>query len=225
MPDRIGKGTNLYFDIDDYTVIDLETTSKYVTDCEVIEMAAVRVRKGQITETFSTLVKPEHHIPSIVSRITGITDDRVEDAPSCRDALRKYLDFIGNDIVVGHNILSFDANILYDLSQKHFQIPFSNNMIDTLQYAKYRDMEPVDYKLTTISAYLGIPHLDAHRALGDCIANYHCYERMKQLPASDYRPQIQSKKERTYYGAKPSRSTQGVLDLLGLVQKITSDRA
>lgn len=223
MTERFGKGSNTKACLIDYTVIDLETTSKYITDCEVIEMAAVRIRDGEIADTFSTLVKPSLKIPAVVTKITGISDDMVADAPCCRDALQNYLDFIGNDIIVGHNIFSYDSNILYDLYLQHFGLLFGNDMVDTLQFARYCDLSVPDLKLTTLSAHFGIKHDQAHRALADCIANYHCYEKLKPLLTSKSHHQNSSGRSSKRYGIKPSQTTQDLLELFNLVQGITSD--
>lgn len=171
----------------DYTVIDLETTGINPNTCEIIEMAAVRVRNCEITERYSVLVKPENPIPSEVEGITGITNEMVRDAPGCGEVIRDYLDFIGEDIAVGHNIKSYDAKILRRFTEKYLHADFSNELIDTLHFSKCCDISPDNYRLTTLSAYFGIPHPDAHRALGDCIANQKIYEAMKPLLTEKYR--------------------------------------
>lgn len=223
MSARLGKGSNARACINDYTVIDLETTSKYLNDCEVIEMAAVRIRGGVISDTFATLVKPTQSIPALITRITGISDDMVADAPCCQDALKAYIDFIGDDIVVGHNILTFDTNIIFDLCLKHFGLLFGNDMVDTLQFARYCDLPVSDLKLTTLTAHFGIEHNQAHRALADCIANYHCYEKLKPLFTDEVQVQFTSSSSPKRYGTKPSKTTQDLLNLLVLVQNIASD--
>lgn len=173
------KGESLREKVSDYTVIDLETTGTNVLQCEIIELSAVRIRNGEIIDTFSQLVKPSQKLPEVITNITGITDEMLENAPAISEVIEDYIKFIGNDIVVGHNIAGFDVNIIYDIYLKYCNKYFKNNMIDTYYYAKCCDIEVSDYKLTSIAKYFGIEY-DAHRALNDCIANFKCYELLKE---------------------------------------------
>ena len=187
--DRPEKGENLRIKTDNYTVIDLETTGKYVGYCEIIEMSAVRVRDNKVTDTFSTFIKPNSEIPEKVTEITGINDDMVADAPGIREKLPEFLEFVGDDIVVGHNIASFDSSLIYDLCLEFGLKPFANQMVDTLHYARCCDIDVPDYKLTTLTEYFGIEH-DAHRALNDCLANVKVYEKLKETYTGHYNTKI-----------------------------------
>lgn len=173
------KGNSIIDNIKDYTVIDLETTSKYTNSAEIIEMSAVRVRSGEIVDKYSTLIKPSGNISSAITAITGITNEMLENAPKIEDKIQEYLDFIGDDIILGHNIVSFDSTILYDLCEKLNLKVFNNDILDTLRYSKYCDIDISDNKLKTISEFFGIEH-NAHRALNDCIANFEVYEKLKE---------------------------------------------
>lgn len=173
------KGNSIIDNINDYTVIDLETTSKYTNLAEIIEMSAVRVRSGEIVDKYSTLIKPSGNISSVITAITGITNEMLENASKIEDKIQEYLDFIGDDIILGHNIASFDSTILYDLCEKLNLKVFNNDILDTLRYSKYCDIAVSDNKLKTISEFFGIEH-NAHRALNDCIANFEVYEKLKK---------------------------------------------
>ncbi len=173
------KGNSIVDNIKDYTVIDLETTSKYTNLAEIIEMSAVRVRNGEIVDKYSTFIKPSGNISSAITAITGITNGMLENAPKIEDKIQEYLDFIGDDIILGHNIASFDSTILYDLCEKLNLKVFNNDILDTLRYSKYCDIAVSDNKLKTISEFFGIEH-NAHRALNDCIANFEVYEKLKE---------------------------------------------
>ncbi len=167
-------------DISDYTVIDLETTDVNVRICEIIEASAVRVRNNVITDRFSTLIKPVKPISSLITSITGITNDMVKDAPSVQQVLPDYLDFIGDDIILGHNVACFDRNIIKIYCEKLGLSPFMNDTLDTLTYSRKCDIDVPNRKLTTLTQYFGISHDDAHRALADCIANHECYQKLKK---------------------------------------------
>lgn len=176
---RPKKGDSIVKDITDYTIIDLETTSKYPDRAEIIEMAAIRVRSGKIVAQYSQLVKPSNPISEVVTQITGITNEMVQHSPSIGIVLKNFINFVGDDIILGHNIVSYDSTILYDLCEYYGLREFSNTMLDTLRYAHYCDIEIEDYKLTTIAKYFGIEY-QAHRSLNDCTANFYVYEYLKK---------------------------------------------
>lgn len=167
--------------ISDYTVIDLETTDINVKTCEIIEVSAVKVRNDEIVEQFSLLVKPKKRISSMITSITGITNEMVENSPSIEEVLPKYLAFIGDDIILGHNVTSFDRNIIKNHCERLSLPPFMNDTFDTLSYARKCPLEVPNRKLTTLTEYFSVPHNNAHRALADCIANHYCYQQMKKL--------------------------------------------
>ncbi|MDE5945962.1 MAG: hypothetical protein K2G63_01445 [Oscillospiraceae bacterium] len=173
------KGRSIIDNISNYTIIDLETTSKYTASAEIIEMSAVKVRNSKIIDTYNTLVQPLYPVPSKTTKITGITNEMLFDAPKIEKKIQEYLDFIGDDVILGHNISSYDSTILYDVCEKLGLKPFNNDMIDTLRFVQYCDIDVSDYKLTTLTEYFKIEH-NAHRALNDCIANFYVYEKLKE---------------------------------------------
>ena len=172
-------GTTIRENISDYTVIDIETTGKYVNNCEIIELSAVRVRNSQIVDKYSTLIKPEKKVPAEITELTGITDEMLENAPLISKKLSEYIAFIGDDIILGHNIASFDRHIISRYCSELGLPLLENDTLDTLQYAHCCDVDVPDYRLTTLTAFFGISHSNAHRALADCIANFECYEKLK----------------------------------------------
>ena len=88
-----------------YVVIDLETTGLDENEHEIIELGAIRIRNGQIVDKFQCLVCPNNEIPDFISKLTGITNDMVEnEGIELKQALIQFVAFIGNDMIVGHNI-------------------------------------------------------------------------------------------------------------------------
>lgn len=132
---RRQKGNSLLSFPNDFTVVDLETTGLDSTFDEIIEVGAIRVRNGNVTDTFNSLVKPEEEIDEFITEITGITNEMVADAPSISKVLPNFLSFVGDDIIVGHNV-SFDINFLYDTYLKLSDRYFSNSYSDTLRLSK-----------------------------------------------------------------------------------------
>lgn len=177
------KGRRLNDYVKDYIVFDLETTGFRPGLDEIIEISAVKVEKNEITDSYSTLVRPGIRIPAAATRVNGITNEMVSDAPGLEEALEGFLDYIGEGILVGHNIHSFDTNFIYDASMEVFQQGVKNDYIDTLYMAKSCLPQLKHHKLGDVAEYFGIDTAGAHRALNDCMMNQKCYERMGALLA------------------------------------------
>ena len=107
------KGESLIDFPSDYTIVDIETTGLSPQQCEIIEISALKIRNDKIKAKFSTLVKPEGLIGRFITKLTGITNLMVENAPKIDKVLPKFLEFAGNDCIIGHNV-NFDINFIYD---------------------------------------------------------------------------------------------------------------
>ena len=175
------KGRRLSGYKPDYVVFDLETTGLSPETDKIIEISAVRVRGGKAEKNFSTLVNPGRKIPAAASRVNGITDAMVADAPVIEDALADFLLFIEQDILVGHNIHSFDMKFLYIAAEERLSVPLPNNYIDTLYLARRCLPQLSHHRLVDLAAYFHLSTEGAHRALNDCIMNQKCYEAMAKL--------------------------------------------
>ena len=97
--------------MNNYTVIDLEMTGLAPKQDKVIEIGAVKVKNGQITETYGTLVRPIRPIPKKVTLLTGITAEMADGGMEEDEAMKKLISFIAEDVIVGHNI-SFDYSFI-----------------------------------------------------------------------------------------------------------------
>jgi DNA polymerase-3 subunit epsilon len=162
-----------------YTVIDIETTGLSNSKNEIIELSAVKIRDDKITQTFTSLVKPNGYINSFIQNLTGITNEMVSCAPSIENILDKYIKFIGNDTIVGHNI-KFDIGFINNNSKKYYDKEFLNQSIDTCKLAKiYTDLKRKN--LETVANHFNIDTTGHHRAQKDCIMTYGIYNAMKNL--------------------------------------------
>lgn len=175
------KGEKLFTAVDDYTVFDLETTGVNPLKCDIIEICALRVRNNEIVDMYHTLVNPCKHIPEAATQINHITDDMVATAPKIEDAFSDFLNFIGKDILVGHNIDTFDLNIIYDISEKLYNKPIKNSYIDTYNLSRRCLPELHDHRLETICCDLGIDVPNLHRADNDSRFNHMLYQELKHL--------------------------------------------
>ena len=169
-----GRMLNNY--IKEYVLFDLETTGISSTYDEVIEIAAVKVKNGKVVEEFSELVNPKRPIPYAASMVNNITDDMVKDAPTFDVVLKEFIEFVGDNVLVGHNIHSFDMKFLYRDCKKYYGKTITNDYIDTLCIAKICFPNWKHRRLGDLADYYGIPTAGAHRALADCRMNQKVFE-------------------------------------------------
>ena len=177
------KGNNLAISIDDYVVIDIETTGLDPNWDDIIEVGALRVSGGNVVDEFSSLVKPESgQVPSFISKLTGITNEMLADAPRIDDILPRYRDFIGDSVTLGHNV-HFDINFLYDQYVDILNVPLSNDFVDTLRLSRKLFPEFEDYSLVSLIESFGIQGNSFHRSLSDCHHTHALYEKIKDHAA------------------------------------------
>lgn len=174
-----GKCLSQY--VEDYVVFDLETTGIRPGFDKIIEISAVKVRNHEAADQYSTLVDPQMHIPEAATAVNGITDEMVKGAPSIEEAVRGFLRFIEDDILVGHNIHTFDMHFICDAAMKVLGTEIANDYIDTLYLSRKCLPQLSHHRLTDISEYFHISTAGAHRALNDCIMNQECYERLGKI--------------------------------------------
>lgn len=166
---------------EDYVVLDLEMTGLEAGKDEITEIGIVRVREGQIKETFQTLVKPKQYIKGYIAKKTGITNEMVLDKPSIEEVLPKVLEFIKDDIIVGQNI-RFD--VLFLDTELGKELP--NKLVDTLRIAKIL-LPTQRHRLADLVHFFHIENdLDFHRALNDVINTQKVFEAEKRLILSKY---------------------------------------
>lgn len=150
----------------DFTAVDLETTDRDISTCEVVEIAAVRVRGGKIVDTFETLVKPRGPIAAGATDTHGIRAADVATASPFENVWPQVRAFCGDDVIVAHNGYEFDFRILGRVVRamgKRFDLC----TYDTLPLA--RDLYPTSRKLVDLARNFGIPPGRSHRALDDTL--------------------------------------------------------
>ncbi len=194
------KGKKLYNAIDDYVVFDFETTGLYLDgDCRIIEISALKIRSNEVIDTFTTLINPEIKIPYSATQINNITDDMVSASPVIEDIFDEFIEFIGDDVLIGHNIDTFDYNILYDLYMRFKNKPFQNTYIDTFHLAKRCLPELENFRLSTLAEHLNIDIYEAHRAESDCYTANQLYQQLKPLISDDYSCTVAINKNKNQY--------------------------
>ena len=152
---------------DEIVCFDIETTGLKVTQEAITEIGAVRLRNGEILETFQTFVDPERRLTPEIIGLTGITDDMLRGAPKLKDALTAFLAFAGNAPLAAHNA-EFDISFIRAGCQK-CGIPFEPTYIDTLILAQNLLPGLGKYKLDIVADHLQLPQFNHHRASDDAV--------------------------------------------------------
>lgn len=176
--EKIHKGNSLMELPSDFTVIDLETTGYSEENNEIIEMSAIKCRDEKVIDTFSSLVKPSRPISSNITQKTGITNEMVSDSQTAKSVLTDFLEFIGNDIVIGHNV-NFDINFLYNNAERFDLPPVANDFVDTMRLSRHLYKDEEHHRLSDLCERYSVINKTAHRALSDCYATLECYKLMK----------------------------------------------
>ncbi|MFA5779446.1 MAG: single-stranded-DNA-specific exonuclease RecJ [Elusimicrobiota bacterium] len=159
----------------DIVVLDIETTGLSPLMDEIVEIGAVKIRNFIEIEKFTALVKPKCSIPKNVSAIHGITDDDCKFSPDISEVMKKFLNFIGESILVAHNS-NFDMAFLYRAAKKiKKEIP--NVVIDTLELS--RKLYPFkSHGLDALAKDMDIEISQYHRALSDAATASKVFERL-----------------------------------------------
>ncbi|MCD8028972.1 MAG: 3'-5' exonuclease [Erysipelotrichaceae bacterium] len=159
--------------IDNYCVMDLETTGLSPYKNDIIEICLLKVRHNQIVDQYVQLVNPGYQVSSYITNLTGITNQMLIDKPVLNTLKDDVIAFIGHDIIVGHNT-NFDVRFL----QAGFNETFDNEYVDTLQYCRKLYPELAHHTLSDMSDYLDLSK-NTHRALDDCICTKELYDCIK----------------------------------------------
>ena len=153
-----------------FCVIDLETTGGSPTGCGITEIGALRFKGGDPDGTFHTLVNPHQEIPAFITVLTGITQAMVIEAPPVEQALPALLEFIGEAVVVGHNV-RFDLSFLNAAAERLGYGRLPNRSVDTHALARRLVRSELrDLRLGTLAAFFRSPTTPNHRALEDARA-------------------------------------------------------
>ncbi len=175
---RSMKGESIIQPIAYYVALDIETTGLSPSDDEIIEISAVRVHDNEIVERFSSLVKPSQPISARITELTGITNEMLSDAPPIEQVLPAFRSFIGNYVLVGHNV-NFDINFLYDHSLRIGLDAVTNDYLDTLRLSRQLYPGEKHHRLSDLIERFGVGDIVAHRAMSDVLQTKACYDVMR----------------------------------------------
>ena len=150
---------------DEMIVFDIETTGLSFRTCKIIEIGAVRVKGGKVLDEMDIFVDPECPIPEEITKLTSITDEMVAGAPKEAEAVRAFLDFAGDRLLIAHNA-NFDVGFIR-MAAERAGLPFTNTYLDTVGLSKYVNPELKNHKLDTIADFYHLGDFHHHRASDD----------------------------------------------------------
>ena len=149
----------------EFTIFDIETTGTTLSTERITEIAAVKFRAGEVAEEFQTFCNPEKHISEKIQGITGITDEMVADAPKEGEAVRAFLDFCGNSVLVAHNA-AFDTSFISAACERN-SIPYNYSHVDTVPLCRKYYSQLKRVTLDSVAKFLGYGDFRHHRAIDD----------------------------------------------------------
>lgn len=163
-----------------FVVFDLETTGFGPVKDRIIEIGAVKIADGKITDRFSTFINPDIPIPFKIEQLTGINDSMVMDAPMIEEILPQFLDFCEGSVLVGHNA-QFDVGFV-NQKAKMLGLKTDFTVVDTVGMARALMPDLSKYKLNIVAKALGISLENHHRAVDDAKATADIFLKLsKQL--------------------------------------------
>lgn len=163
----------------EYVVFDIETTGFSNKNDKITEIGAVKIINGQIVDKFSQLVNPNIKIPDRVVELTGITDELVADKPTIDEVLPKFIEYIGNSVLVAHNA-SFDTGFIRE-NCRNIGFEFNYSTLDTLQLSRELLPSLKSHKLNTLAKHLNIGLENHHRAVDDSDATAKIFVKLVEM--------------------------------------------
>lgn len=168
-----------------FVCYDFETTGlHYVNGDKIVEIGAVKIENGKITEKFMSFVDPEKHIPEDASAISGIFDSDVQGAPTADKVLQDFYKFTRGATIIGYNNINFD-NIFLVGQGKDARWNFDNETDDVYKWAQKYVRGAKNYKLKTIADKLGVTLDNAHRAVYDALATAEVFIKIQEIYQND----------------------------------------
>ena len=163
-----------------YIVLDLETTGLSKYKHQITEIAAIKIDGDKVIWEYQTLVNPQRNIPSGITRLTGITNEMVENAPTIDEILPAFLDFIWDDIIVAHNS-SFDYGFLSENIYKHHNFWMKNPVVCTRKLTSRLIPELPRKNLWSICDHMWLINDAAHRAMWDTVVTVEVFKNLLKL--------------------------------------------
>ncbi|MFC1511294.1 PolC-type DNA polymerase III [Candidatus Margulisiibacteriota bacterium] len=159
-----------------YVILDIETTGLEPIANEITEIGALKTNGTELKEVFSSLIKPILPIPPEITRLTGIDDELVKDAPPAKNVLTRFFDFLGSSVLVAHNA-DFDLSFLKHHIKKSLGKELPNSIACTVKISRHLLPNLANHKLHTVASHFGLKIANRHRAIGDAELTYFIWEK------------------------------------------------
>jgi DNA polymerase-3 subunit alpha (Gram-positive type) len=153
----------------EYVIFDIETTGLSIVSNKIIEIGAVKMRDGKEIDRFAHFVNPHEKIPYNIQQLTNITDDMVVNAPELEEVLPKFIDFIGDSVLVAHNA-RFDMGFIHANCKRLGIAQVTNPSLDTLEMSRLLFPSMKNHRLNTLSDKFKVGLENHHRAIDDSVA-------------------------------------------------------
>lgn len=198
--------------IKDYVCVDLETTGLDAKQNKILEIGAVKVRDFEVVDSFSRLVNPGAVIDERIMELTGITNEMVENEAYIEEILPEFLDFCGNDVLLGHN-MPFDYSFLKRNAVNN-NLPFDYLALDTLKIARKHLAHLESRRLEYLCNYYGIVDSNHHRAYNDAMVAHELYKLLCREEFFDENDSVFTPSEIIYKVKKEQPITQRQINYL-----------
>ena len=167
---------------DTFVVFDLETTGFSPINDKIIEISAVKIKNGEIIDSYSKFVDPEMRVPYRITELTSITDDMVRGQGTISEVLPEFMKFCEGSILVAHNA-PFDTSFIKK-NCRDLNIKYDYSVLDTVPLARFLYPELKKVKLNIVAKHLGISLENHHRAVDDakCTGDIllKCFEKLEE---------------------------------------------
>jgi DNA polymerase-3 subunit alpha (Gram-positive type) len=217
----------------DFVVFDVETTGLSSKYDQIIELAGVKVRNGEIIDRFERFSNPNEPLTETIKEITGITDNMLVDAPPIKEVITDFKEWVGDAIFVAHNA-SFDMGFIEAAYQKEGFGSYTNGVIDTLELSRTVNTDFKKHGLNILAKKYNVELTQHHRAIYDAEATAYIFMKMlhqiKALGVINHK-EINTKlaKDDAYKRAMPSHVTllvktqEGLKNLFKIVSHSLTD--
>ena len=174
------RGKNITNFIDNYVLVDIETTGLSPIYDDIIEIGAIKVKNNKMVDSYNQLIKIDRNLPEMITQLTGITDEMLKTGKLPQVVLEEFIEFVQADVIIGHNV-NFDLGFLQNKCKKYLGYSLSNDYIDTLFLARKLVPNSINHKLGTLAKLFNINYDGAHRGLKDVEITYELYNKLRKI--------------------------------------------
>ncbi len=176
---EIISGLDYSKNYEEFVIFDIETTGLSAINDSITEIGAIKIKNGQVIDSFSHLVNPERPIPEFITKLTGITDEMVEEKPTIENIIPLFKEFITDSVLIAHNA-NFDVGFIRE-NLKKVKMELANPVLDTLELSRAVFPDLKNHKLNTLAKHLDINLENHHRALDDAEATKDIFLKIMEL--------------------------------------------